>query len=88
MRFEIPDEFLEALAERLAVKVAPLLRGEGLSQEAPLEVHAAAERLGVSPDRVRFWLKSGKLSKIEGVHPPLIPAAEVAAMAAGRRAAG
>ena len=76
MRIDLPDEFVASLAEKL--------RGGALDHQAPLPVKAAAERLGVTQKQIRIWAKSGRLRRVPGCRRVLIPAAEVAAMAAGR----
>ena len=85
MRIEIPEDFVEALAERLAEKVMESLQS---AEQRPMTKMEVAEFLGVSSRTVTEMVANGRLPRVGGTARVLVPRWAVMEMANGGRAAG
>ena len=83
MKIEIPDECLEALAERVAAKVMESLQS---AEQRPMTKMEVAEFLGLSTRTVTEMVTNGRLPRVGGTARVLVPRWAVLEIAKGRAA--
>lgn len=71
LTFQLTDDQLDAIAERVAAKMAKPVSGR------PLSISQAARELGVSRETVRLAVHAGKVKRVAGISAIRIPASEI-----------